>query len=153
MHAIRLLREMHADSKTRLKIILGLPDPIRAASLWKELQPLLELHEQLEDTFIYTPVFELTGPGTPLGDWQMQHEADVATVQELVGASNKLDPATPEWRMTVAMVADTLNKHVMDEEGQIFGRIEQLLGPERLDDIGQEMAGANTSKKKAASRK
>jgi hypothetical protein len=139
MNAIALLRQMHADTKVRFKVILGSDDPGMAAAEWRALQPLLELHEQLEDEFVYTPLFEEMGPGTPLGDWYLQHDADVAVVKELIQAADSLDPATPAWRMTIAQVMDVLSKHVMDEEGQIFGRIEQFWGPERLAQAGAQM--------------
>ena len=139
MNAIQLLRAMHADTKVRFKVILGSDDPSAAANQWQALQPLLDLHEQLEDQFVYTPVFEEFGPGTPLGDWHLQHESDVAFVKQLVQATGQLDPGTPEWRASVARIMDTMSKHVMDEEGQIFGRIEQVWGPERLAEVGTRM--------------
>ena len=37
---------------------------------------------------------------------------------------------------------DMLSRLVMDEEGQIFGRIEQLWGPERLTSVGAAMQQA-----------
>jgi hemerythrin-like domain-containing protein len=140
MDAIRLLREMHADTKQRFKVILAATDPAAAHQLWEELQPLLDLHEQLEDQFVYDPIAEEMGPGTPLGDWASRHDADVALVKELIAATAALDPKRPEWRMSVARVMDTLSRHVMDEEGQIFGRIEQTWGPERLESVGADMS-------------
>jgi hypothetical protein len=140
MNAIHILRRMHADSKVRFKLILGADDPKQAADQWRALQPLLQLHEQLEDTYVYTPLFEEMGPGTPLGDWFIQHEADVDTVTGFIEAAGQLDPATPEWRATIGTIMDVLNKHVTDEEGQIFGRIEQVWNPERLEQAGQQMA-------------
>jgi hypothetical protein len=139
MNAIQLLREMHADTKVRFKVILGTADPVAAASQWQALQPDLDLHERLEDQFLYTPFFEEMGPGSPLGDWGIQHDADVAVVQQLIAATRQLDPQTPEWRMSVARVMDTLTKHVMDEEGQIFGRIEQAWSRDRLEAAGTSM--------------
>ena len=139
MNAVQLLRAMHADTKFRFKIILGTPDPAAAASQWQALQPLLALHEELEDEFLYTPLFQEMGPGSPLGDWDLQHEADVAIVQQLISATADHQPGTPEWRMSVARVMDTLSKHVMDEEGQIFGRIEQVWSAERLEAAGASM--------------
>jgi hypothetical protein len=139
VNALQLLRQMHADTKVQFKLILGSEDAGDAAVQWQALQPLLNLHEQLEDEFVYTPLFEEMGPGTTLGDWYLQHEADVAIVKHLIQVTDELDPAAPEWRMSIAHVMDTLSKHVMDEEGQIFGRIEQLWGPERLLQAGAQM--------------
>ena len=69
MNAVQLLRQMHADTKVRFKIILSATDTAVAGKQWAALQPMLELHEHLEDTYVYTPVAEECGPGTPLGDW------------------------------------------------------------------------------------
>ena len=130
---------MHADTKVHFKLILGTDDPASAKVQWEALQPLLALHEQLEDQILYTPLFEEMGAGTPLGDWEIQHDADVAIVQELIQSANRLEAASPEWRMAIGRVMDALNKHVDDEEGQIFGPIEEVWGPERLEEAGKKM--------------
>lgn len=142
MNALELLRQMHADTRVRFKVILGTQDAAAALAEWRALRPLLALHEQLEDEFVYTPAAEETGPGTPLGDWLMQHDAEVAVVEGFIAAVDEADPASPEWRMHVGRVMDALSRHVMDEEGQIFGRIEQLWGPERLASVGAAMQHA-----------
>jgi len=142
MHALQLLRDMHADTKTQFKIILSTTDPTEADRLWRQLQPVLDLHEQLEDEFVYTPIAEESGPGTPLGDWDMRHEADVAVVKRLIAETAQLQAGTPEWRMRIGQIADALVRHVTDEEGQIFGRIEQFWGPERLVAAGNSMQQA-----------
>jgi hypothetical protein len=139
VNALQLLRQMHADTKMRFKLILGADNPEQAAERWRALQPLLELHERMEDQVVYTPLFQELGPGTPLGDWTLQHDADVGTVEALVAATAELDPATPEWRTAIGTIADVLNKHVMEEEGHIFGRVEQIWGASRLEEAGQQM--------------
>jgi iron-sulfur cluster repair protein YtfE (RIC family) len=142
MNAIHLLRGMHAASKMQFKIILGTDDPAQAGDLWKALQPVLELHEALEDELLYGPLQAELGDGTPLGDWEMQHAADVEIVQELVGTAQNLEPGTPAWRMCIATISDALRRHIMDEEGQIFPRIEQLWGSARLEEVGAQMQAA-----------
>ena len=139
MQAIKLLRGMHAETKVRLKIILGTDDPQLANQEWQALQPVLKLHEEIEDRFVYQPLQEETLPGTPLGDWVVQHDADVELVEQLILALGDHAPGAPEWRMCLAEVMDALSKHVMDEEGQIFGRIEQLWDAARLENAGAEM--------------
>ena len=157
MNAIHQLRTMHADTKVHFKLILGTDDPASAKVQWEALQPLLALHEQLEDQILYTPLFEEMGAGTPLGDWEIQHDADVAIVQDLIRAASQLDPTSPEWRMAIGRVMDALNKHVNDEEGQIFGPIEEIWGPVRLDEVGEQMQhmkeGATAPSKPAASQR
>lgn len=96
---------------------------------------MLELHEQLEDSLVYSRLVDEMGPGTPLADWAVRHDLDVDTVNQLVARVNELSPGTVEWQAAVGAVSDALNRHVMDEEGQIFGRIEQAWGPDRLASV------------------
>ena len=160
MQAIKLLRGMHAETKVQFKIILGTDDPQLANQAWQALQPVLKLHEEIEDRFLYQPLQEETLPGTPLGDWAVQHDADVELVEQLILASGDLAPGAPEWRMCLAEVMDALSKHVMDEEGQIFGRIEQVWDVARLENAGAEMqklvdahASSQLTKKPKAARR
>jgi hypothetical protein len=158
MNAIQLLRSMHAEAKMAFKVILGTDDPAAADQHWRALQPILELHEELEDEFVYAPLQQQFGPGTPLGDWDMQHGADIAFVDQLIAQSGQLLPGTAEWRMCVATVMDALSNHVMDEEGQIFGRVEQVWGVACLEQTGAQMQKLldkpkSTTKSKAARRR
>jgi hypothetical protein len=139
MNAIQILRGMHADTKVRFKVILGIDDAQLANQEWLALQPLLKLHEEIEDQFVYGPLRQEFGPGTPLGDWEVRHDADVEFVEQLVEQSSQLAPGTPAWRMCVATIMDALSNHVMDEEGQIFGRVEQVWDAARLEQAGAQM--------------
>ena len=75
----------------------------------------------------------------PLGDWAAQHDADVAVVEQLILESGQLTPGTPQWQMCVATAMDVLSKHVMDEENQIFGRLEQVWDAAQLEQLGAKM--------------
>ena len=57
-----------------------------------------------------------------------------------------MTPGTPEWNMCIATVMDVLSKHVMDEEGQIFGRVEQVWDAARLEQVGAQMQKLSTSR-------
>ena len=83
MNALELLRSMHSETKFRLKATLASDDAAEAEQSWQALQPMLELHEQLEDEYVYTPLADEFGAGTPLGDWAQRHDSDVAVYQAL----------------------------------------------------------------------
>ena len=42
MHALDILRHMHAETKTQLRVILATADPGEASRAWRELQPILD---------------------------------------------------------------------------------------------------------------
>jgi len=137
---------MHSETKFQLKSILGVADPAKEQQLWLDLQPNLDLHEEVEDEFVYAPLAEEYGPGTPLGDWLGRHDSEVAIIKQLVANVEAQQAGTPEWRMAVSQVADVLNKHVTDEEGQIFGRIQQAWDLDRLESVGAEIEEARAQK-------
>jgi hemerythrin-like domain-containing protein len=144
MNAMRFLRRMHADTRLQFKLILGAAEPVAAVRAWHALLPTLDLHEQIEDEFVYAPLREELGTGTPLGDWDVVHEAEVQAVKQLIQYVGELEPGTPVWQMGVATVFERLSKHVMTEENSVFGRIEQLWGAERLERVGTAMEEAVT---------
>lgn len=139
MNAIKLLRQMHADAKTSFRLILGSDDPGEAGAMWQQLQPVLKLHEQMEETYLYGPLQKAMAPGTPLGDWEHFHHADVAVAEQLIQGTAQLQPGTPPWRMQIGQINDLLARHIMDEEGQIFPRIEQVMDPSQLEQAGDNM--------------
>jgi hemerythrin-like domain-containing protein len=153
MNAIDLLREMHADTKVKLRVILGVDDPAEANTEWQALQPLLTLHEQLEDEHLYGPLHAQLPPGTRLGDWELIHDRDVAVVKQLVQHVNELQPGTPAWQMGIGQIVNALTKHVTEEEGQIFPRIEQVWNPQQLEAAGQQMQKLVTAKTPASAAK
>src|ERR1700687_1110047 len=53
------------------------------------------LHEDIEDKCLCGSIFEAVGHSTPLGDWEVRHDTDVATVQRLIQATKQFDPASP----------------------------------------------------------
>jgi hypothetical protein len=139
MDAILLLRQMHADQKVRFKQILGTPDPTIAAQLWAELQPLLELHERIEDVFVYEPLAMQQGPDTPLGDWDVEHDVQVGEVKKLIAQADTLQPADPTWRTLVGTINAMLHRHIMEEEMEIFPRIDMLWPPAERERAGKQM--------------
>ncbi len=134
-----LLRSMHTDARTQFKLILGGSPPAAGADAWAALQPVLDLHEQIEDRFVYGPLQQEVAPGTLLGDWAVQHDAEVELIKHHIQRVAQFETGTPGWQMAIAASFELVSKHVLVEENEIFGRIEQLWGPKRLAQVGKEM--------------
>jgi hemerythrin-like domain-containing protein len=60
-------------------------------------------------------------------------------VRELVRKLSSIEITDPRRRMTVGKIHDLLHKHMMDEELQIFPRIDQELSPEQSDQLAGRM--------------
>ncbi|MEO9254884.1 MAG: hypothetical protein ABI305_05050, partial [Tepidiformaceae bacterium] len=53
--ALGLLREMHDEAKATFVQILALPVTEPRLTMWKQLEPVLKVHEQMEDKYLYGP--------------------------------------------------------------------------------------------------
>jgi hypothetical protein len=139
MDATRFLRRMHADQKMQFKRVLSSPDAAQAARLWQALQPVLTLHEEIEDMHLYRPMLRDQGLATPLGDWQVRHDLQVQAVKAMIAEADKLEPGDALWRMSIAKIHDMLQKHIMEEELEVFPRVDQAWDLPHRQQIGEDM--------------
>jgi hypothetical protein len=50
-----ILKQMHDDLKGQFAELLHTYYPFQAQEFWRELQPVLKRHEQIEETYVYGP--------------------------------------------------------------------------------------------------
>ena len=77
MDALEVLRQMHVEAKeTFAKIEQA--DPGSRGGLWAKLRPELQLHEQIEERFVYDPVAQEAGStNSQISAFHQQHETEV----------------------------------------------------------------------------
>ena len=137
---------MHSDTKFQLKSILGIADPAEAQQLWLDLQPTLDLHEELEDEFVYAPLAEEYGPGTPLGDWLGRHDSEVAIVKQLVAkveAQQAGHARVAHGRQPGCRCAEQARHR---RGGPDLGRVQQAWDLDRLESVGAAIEEAKAQK-------
>ncbi len=137
--AIALLLQMHTEAKTQFMQILNSASNDQAELLWRKLQPVLKVHEEMEERYLYDPLKEEQGSGTELGDWEPQHEHEVEEVNALIAQADDLSPTDDRWLPQIRQIRDTLARHIDEEETMIFPRIQQVWGRDRLEQAGQQM--------------
>jgi len=144
MDALDFLKQEHEKAKAAFAKIEGAAADERGR-LWNELRPELEVHEQIEETCLYDPVeADLGDRDQVLAGWNARHQAEVDDVEELLEAIDELDPHDPEWLATIVEVRSALERHIREEEGNIFPRISR--GWERSR---REQAGASLQQMKS----
>ena len=124
LHAIYALRAMHADARVKLKFILAARSVAEAEAEWTALRPLLELHAQVEERYVYVPLAREMRPGTPLGEWTMRYPTEVAAVKQLIEAVAASKAGSPQWHLAMGRMNVALSRHVIAAEGQLFSRIQ-----------------------------
>ncbi len=137
--AIALLMQMHTEAKTQFMQILNSSSGDQAEMRWRKLEPVLKLHEEMEERYLYDPLKQEQGSGTELGDWEPQHEHEVEQVNALIAQADNLSPSDDRWLPQIRQIRDTLARHIDEEETMIFPRIQQVWGRDRLEQAGQQM--------------
>src|SRR6188472_1243349 len=97
MDALEELRQMHVEAKDAFAKIQS-AGPTDRAGLWAKLRPELELHEQIEEKFVYDPVAREAGPTDEvLARWETEHELQVQEADSVMAQFGKLEPSSAEW--------------------------------------------------------
>jgi hemerythrin-like domain-containing protein len=148
MDALETLKQQHVEAHAAFGQIKTAA-PRGRAPTWAELQPKLELHEQIEEHFVYDPVAADAGTNDPvLARWEQEHEEQVREANAVIVRIDKLDPMDDVWLEQVSALGATLDAHIAHEENDIWPRIRAAWDQEKLDRAGRQMAQAKASVEK-----
>jgi Hemerythrin HHE cation binding domain len=143
--ALEELRQMHVEAKARFEKIETSPAAERGA-LWAELKPQLELHEQIEERFVYDPVAREAGRHDEvLARWEREHEEQVREADEVMRQIGTLDPSDDLWVAMVGTLGTTLQDHIQHEEDDIWPRIREAWGQPKLEEAGRAISAAKAA--------
>jgi hemerythrin-like domain-containing protein len=139
MDAIQFLKQEHKKAKATLKKVLKASPESRGA-LWTELEPELKAHEQIEDACLYGPLAREAGrTDAKLGRCRAKHQKEVGRVEGLIEEIESLDPEENAWLAKVKAVGASLERHIREEEQDIFPRIGKVWDGARRKQAGGEM--------------
>ena len=101
----------------------------------------LEVHTQIEETVFYPALSEdpKTRPLTLSAN--EQHNVVKALLDEM----GVMAVDTEEWTAKLKVLKDSVDKHVKEEEGEMFKQARQVLPKARLDELGEEMEAARNA--------
>ena len=146
MNAIQFLEREHEKAKAAFGKLMA-ATPADRGRLWKELQPELKAHEEIEEACLYGPLEQDGVDDAKLSGWVSdQHEEQVQEVEGLIEQTERLDPKEPSWLATVRKIHDALARHIQQEEGEIFPRIARAWSRDRLEQAGTEMSDMQAGK-------
>jgi len=146
MDAIQFLEQEHEKAKAAFGKVLKAAPGQRGAR-WKELQPELKAHEEIEEACLYGPLGEEGPPDSKLSDWVSdRHEEEVEKVQGLIEEAERLEPTDERWLATLRQIHSALEHHIRQEEGEIFPRIARFWGQAKLAKAGEQMSGMKAEK-------
>lgn len=145
MDALDVLREMHSDAKSTFQRIEE-ANPDQRGPLWAKLRPELLAHEQIEKQFVYEPLAEdAAGRDPALARWDERHQDKVRLTESLMEEAGRLEPREEQWLSKLRELRGTLEQHIQEEETEIWPRIQQFWGQDKLDEIAGRVQAAKTA--------
>lgn len=140
MNAIDLLTQDHVRVKDILSQLSESTDRAlkKRVDLLAKLEMEITIHTQLEEEILY-PAFKEAG-GKEQDVMYYEAKEEHRTVDALVLPDLKqTDPGTPEFSGRVKVVKELLEHHIEEEEEEMFPQALELLGKEKLDELGAQM--------------
>jgi len=138
MKATELLRQQHREVAALFKSALKSDDPDEQMDLAEEIADKLALHAAIEEEIFYPAVREAIG--TRRGEQDVleayeEHHAVKLLLEELPDA----DPADERFDAKLAVLQEMVQRHVEDEEEEIFPAAEKKLGKAKLEELAEAM--------------
>lgn len=143
--ALEELRDMHVATHEAFHKIDVAPADERAG-LWAKLRPELELHEKIEEQFVYDPVARDVGSRDPsLRAWESEHEQQAREADAVIARIGDLDPRQDGWISEFHELVAMMDRHIRHEEDDIWPRIRREWGEQNLKNAGTPVGAAKAA--------
>ena len=151
MDALDELREMHVAAKSTFKKIED-ASPDERGGIWAKLRMELILHEKIEEQFVYEPMTkDLKGRDGVLASWDSTHETEVQQATKLIDQIGDMEPRSDAWMSKVRDLKSALEDHIAQEENQIWPKIRQEWGEDKLQSASTAVSAAKSAGSAGAS--
>jgi iron-sulfur cluster repair protein YtfE (RIC family) len=134
MNAIELLEQDHRRMEKILAELEGTTE--RAVktrqALFATLRDELQLHEQVEEEILYPALRERSETKDIVLEGIEEHHVVDLILGELAG----VDVADEVWTAKFAVMKESLEHHIEEEEGEMFPKAQSLLSTEALEALG-----------------
>lgn len=148
MDAFTLLKTDHqkvAQLFERLEAASGK----RKLTVFEQIKTELELHTHIEEKIFY-PALEKPSETHDLTlEAYEEHDMVKKLLSELSGART----ANDEWEAKAKVLQEAVEHHVDEEENELFGKAEDALGEEAIEELGQRMEAEKARRQGGAARR
>jgi hemerythrin-like domain-containing protein len=134
MNAIELLEEQHREVEDLFQQIDDTNDDDARQALFDELADAIAVHAAIEERHFYPAAYREATEDL-LRESVEEHLAMKRVVADLL----ELSPSDEAFNAKCRVLRDIVDRHVEEEEGVLFPQARRMLGPDILDELGDEM--------------
>jgi hypothetical protein len=132
----RVLMVQHGEAAALLHRAKA--NPSKRLELWPVIREELISHERAELRVLYPELRGLPG----LTAWVDHHDREASELESLIGRLHELDPRSAGWANLFDDLIDLVERHVSEEESEIFPRAHDALGATRSRELEDRFMAA-----------
>jgi hemerythrin superfamily protein len=141
MNAIELLVSQHRSMETLMAGVVDAQDDARR-QLYAEVADQLAMHISAEETVFYPAV-----KASRTEDILLESLEEHLSLKRLMADLLALDPSEQTFEPKFKVLKEQAEHHHKEEEEHLFPKVEALLDPDRLRQLGAEMMALQTQQK------
>lgn len=136
MNAIKLLKQDHSELRKYFGQYKASDGDGEKHKLFKQIKEKLDVHTHIEETIFYPKIKDHKQlEDITLEGIEEHHVADV-----LVREISKLTDDSEKFEPKMDVLIESVEHHLMEEEGKMFPKVEELFDKAVLEELGREMA-------------
>ena len=136
MDAVTFLTKEHEEAKALFEQIQTSSDPATKERLTAQVITALRAHTKIEEEILYSIVRERLKGGSKMFEEAMQeHQEAKEAMKELESMSATDD----EWNEKFEILMHGVLHHAGEEETEMFPKLREVLGEERLQELGEQL--------------
>lgn len=135
MEMLRLLANDHQQTDRLLKQLQAARENAEQRWLFIELKHKLEIHARIEEEIFYPALRDSQGLGNRLDESIADHES----VRTLLMQMEETVPGSSRWVESLKELMRKVEKHVQEEESELFPKARSSLAPELQEDLFERM--------------
>ena len=126
----KTLSEQHGEAGALLKRVKS--DPDKRSELWPKIRQALVSHEKGELAEVYPVMREYP----ELRSFCDQHEAEAGQLSAQIERIHATSMSTETWTQLFDQLCEMVDRHVQEEQNQIFPKAQDVIGAPRAEQIG-----------------
>ena len=139
MTALELLKEDHQEAINLIGELETADDEMgtdpRDTENFNRLNEALKLHTRMEEEIFYPAMEELE----ETRDLARAAYKERQMIDHLLAQLSTMSPSEEEFQDTLSELRDAIERHIEEEEGELFPKAEELCGQNRLNEMGRQM--------------
>ena len=134
MKATELLEQQHREVEKLFEALEGAEEDTKQTEIFEELASALVAHDAIEREIFYPACEKAMGMSDLLGEALVEHGVVEFSLYQADQALGKSD-----FEFKAKVLQEMVEHHVEEEEVEFFPQVEEALGEEQLEELGQRM--------------